>query len=117
MMLSMDLDNGNIYEQPSVNSTAHNQGSSTTYEESQGSRGKGMYPELQLISILHGVDDHVPNLCKCCTIDNFFWAPSGLIVATWQYFYLGAGHLVYNFVKTASMAMSNASGVAGNLVL
>ena len=70
----MDPDNGNRYEEPSVNSTTHNQGSSTTYEESQCSRGKGMYPELQLISILHGVDDHVPNLCECCTIDNFFWA-------------------------------------------
>ena len=46
MMLSMDPENGNRYEEPSVNSTAHNQGSSTTYEESQGSRGKGMYPEL-----------------------------------------------------------------------
>ena len=45
-MLSMDPDSGNIFEEPSMNSTAQNQGSSTTYEESQGLRRKGIYLEL-----------------------------------------------------------------------
>ena len=59
-------------------------------------------------------------MCQTCAnvalLTTFPGHFSGLIVATWKFFYLGAGHLLYNFVKTASMAMSNASAVAGNLV-
>lgn len=60
-------------------------------------------------------------MCQTCANVALLTTFSGhfqkLIFATLAYFHLGAGNLVYNFVNTASMAMSNASGVARNLVL